>query len=44
LILTAEATGLTSRDTLNCSQKLDQLITTYQKYLRHSYNEIPRME
>ena len=44
LILTAEATYLTSHDTLNCNRKLDQLITTYQKYLRHSYNKIPRME
>jgi stage 0 sporulation regulatory protein len=43
-ILTAEATSLNSHDTLNCSRKLDPLITTYQKYLRHSYNEIPRME
>jgi Spo0E like sporulation regulatory protein len=44
LILTAEETGLISDDTLNCSRKLDQLITTYQVYLRHSYNKIPRME
>ncbi|MCM2532897.1 aspartyl-phosphate phosphatase Spo0E family protein [Neobacillus pocheonensis] len=31
LILIAEETGLNSDDTLGCSQKLDELITMYQK-------------
>jgi Spo0E like sporulation regulatory protein len=31
LIGIAEATGLNSHHTLCCSQKLDELITTYQK-------------
>ena len=31
LIQTALTTGLSSPDTLCCSQKLDELITTYQK-------------
>lgn len=31
LIQIAEISGLNSRETIYCSQKLDQLITTYQK-------------
>ncbi|RFU64716.1 aspartyl-phosphate phosphatase Spo0E family protein [Peribacillus glennii] len=31
LIRIVEATGLNSHETLNCSQKLDKLITDYQK-------------
>lgn len=31
LIQIAERTGLNSRETIYCSQKLDQLITIYQK-------------
>ncbi len=30
LILIAKETGLNSHDTINCSQKLDQLIMVYQ--------------
>jgi len=30
LLLTAQLTGLTSHDTLICSQKLDEVIVTYQ--------------
>ena len=36
LIEIAETTGLNSRDTLHCSQTLDQHITIYQKYLQVS--------
>ena len=32
LIQIVEATGLNSPDTICCSQKLDQLITIYQKF------------
>lgn len=31
LVLTVKSTGLDSQETLSCSQKLDKLITTYQK-------------
>ena len=37
LIRIAEITGLNSRETIYCSQKLDQLITIYQK---SSYKKI----
>ncbi|MFJ7975770.1 Spo0E family sporulation regulatory protein-aspartic acid phosphatase [Peribacillus sp. NPDC096379] len=37
LILIAEATGLNSHETICCSQKIDQLITIYQKL---SYEKI----
>lgn len=37
LIQIVEATGLNSPETLYCSQKLDQLITTYQK--NHKLND-----
>jgi stage 0 sporulation regulatory protein len=36
LILITKATGLNSHDTICCSQKLDQLITIYQRHLQHS--------
>ena len=39
LIQVTEATGLNSHATLCCSQKLDELITLYQKYLQHSYKK-----
>lgn len=32
---TVEETGLNSQETLKCSQKLDQLIITYQKCSRY---------
>ncbi|MBA9029321.1 aspartyl-phosphate phosphatase Spo0E family protein [Peribacillus huizhouensis] len=35
LILIAKETGLNSHDTINCSQKLDQLIVDYQKHLQN---------
>ncbi|NSL53202.1 aspartyl-phosphate phosphatase Spo0E family protein [Calidifontibacillus erzurumensis] len=31
LVLTVKETGLNSQQTLNCSQRLDALITAYQK-------------
>ncbi|MFJ7977939.1 aspartyl-phosphate phosphatase Spo0E family protein [Peribacillus sp. NPDC096379] len=34
LILIAKETGLNSHSTINCSQKLDQLIMVYQKHLK----------
>jgi hypothetical protein len=39
LILTAKAFGIDSRETLSCSQKLDQLIIAYQKNARHSFSK-----
>jgi stage 0 sporulation regulatory protein len=36
LIQVTKATGLNSHDTLCCSQKLDELIAIYQKYLQGS--------
>ncbi|MDE3841102.1 sporulation stage 0, Spo0E-like regulatory phosphatase (plasmid) [Bacillus methanolicus] len=39
LIQISEATGLNSYDTLYCSQKLDKLITMYQKQLQLSYKK-----
>ena len=41
LILIAKETGLNSQDTINCSQKLDQLIVYYQKTLTNKTNNIP---
>ncbi len=41
LILIAKETGLNSHDTINCSQKLDQLIVVYQKHLQNKTNSIP---
>lgn len=38
LIRIVEATGLNSPETLYCSQKLDQLITIYQKSLFNESN------
>ena len=35
IILIAKETGLNSHDTINCSQKLDQLIVVYQKRLQN---------
>ncbi|MDQ0221275.1 aspartyl-phosphate phosphatase Spo0E family protein [Peribacillus cavernae] len=32
MVQIAEKTGLNSHDTLSCSQKLDKLITIYQKH------------
>ena len=40
LIQIAERTGLNSRETLVCSQKLDKLITIYQK---SSYKKLDNM-
>ncbi|AIE58947.1 aspartyl-phosphate phosphatase Spo0E family protein [Bacillus methanolicus] len=39
LIQISEETGLNSYDTLYCSQKLDQLITMYQKQLQLSHKK-----
>ncbi|WP_077211968.1 aspartyl-phosphate phosphatase Spo0E family protein [Bacillus dakarensis] len=36
---TANATGINSVETLNCSQKLDQLITIYQLHLKDRTDE-----
>lgn len=36
LIQVTKVTGLNSHDTLCCSQKLDELIAIYQKYLQGS--------
>ncbi|MCM3728846.1 aspartyl-phosphate phosphatase Spo0E family protein [Neobacillus cucumis] len=40
LILIAEKTGLNSNDTLCCSQKLDELITMYQKSKNQQHSEV----
>lgn len=39
LIQIAKTTGLNSQDTICCSQKLDQLITIYQKHEQPSYKK-----
>ena len=41
LILIAEETGLNSHDTLCCSQKLDELITIYQKLTIDNIQKLP---
>lgn len=37
----ARLTGINSLDTLYYSQKLDELITVYQKYLQNKHNNVP---
>ena len=41
LILIATEPGLNSHNTINCSQKLDQLIVVYQNHLQNKTNSIP---
>jgi len=39
MIQIAKTTGLNSQDTICCSQKLDELITIYQKHQQTSYEK-----